>query len=166
MAVGGEPYIPHVAALVNRGPAVSVYEYWQLHQAKRAAQKAYLDKWARLRSAKSGREADILLTPTMPHSAVPHRSCRWVGYTKVWNLLDYTACVLPVGRVDRTIDVGRSEPSVDGYVPRNELDEWNWVLYDPESMDGLPLSVQLVGRRLEEEKVLAAAEIVERLLRS
>ncbi|KAK4545818.1 hypothetical protein LTR36_002382 [Oleoguttula mirabilis] len=164
MSVDGEPYIPHVAALVDRGPAISVYEYWQLHRAKRAAQKAYLDKWQRLRSEKSGREADVLLTPTMPHSAVPHRSCRWVGYTKVWNLLDYTACVLPVGSVDKTVDLAASEPSVEGYVARNETDKWNWALYNPETLHGMPLSVQLVGRRLEEEKVLGAAEVVERVL--
>ncbi|KAK5116825.1 hypothetical protein LTR85_009085 [Meristemomyces frigidus] len=164
MSAGGEPYIPHVEALVNRGPAISVYEYWQLHQVKRAVQKTYLDKWQRLRSQTTGREADILLTPTMPHSAVPHRSCKWVGYTKVWNLLDYTTCVLPVGTVDQAVDTAKSEPSVAEYVPRNELDKWNWALYDPEALHGMPLSVQLVGQRLEEEKVLGAAEVVAQIL--
>ncbi|KAK0265130.1 hypothetical protein LTS16_016220 [Friedmanniomyces endolithicus] len=165
VSAGGDPFLPHVSALVNRAPAISVYEYWQLNRAKVAAQKAYLDKWRRIRSPKSGREVDVLLTPTMPHSAVPHRACRWVGYTKVWNFLDYTACVLPVGRVDRRLDVARTAAGVAGYVPRSEIDRWNWSLYDPEGMEGMPLSVQLVGQRLEEEKVLGAAQVVERLLR-
>jgi len=166
VSAGGDPFLPHVSALVNRAPAISVYEYWQLNRAKIAAQKAYLDKWRRIRSPTSGREVDVLLTPTMPHSAVPHRACRWVGYTKVWNFLDYTACVLPVGRVDPAVDVARADARVTGYVARSEVDEWNWSLYDPDSMDGLPLSVQLVGQRLEEEKVLGIAHVVERLLRT
>ena len=166
VSAGGDPYLPHVSALVNRAPAIPVYEYWQLNRAKVAAQKAYLDKWRRIRSPKSGREVDVLLTPTMPHSAVPHRACRWVGYTKVWNFLDYTACVLPVGRVDRAVDEAKMDARVTGYVSRSEVDEWNWSLYDPEGMDGMPLSVQLVGQRLEEEKVLGIAQVVERLLRT
>ncbi|KAK0855473.1 hypothetical protein LTS02_011088 [Friedmanniomyces endolithicus] len=166
VSAGGDPDLPHVSALVNRAPAIPVYEYWQLNRAKVAAQKAYLDKWRRIRSPKSGREVDVLLTPTMPHSAVPHRACRWVGYTKVWNFLDYTACVLPVGRVDRAVDEAKMDARVTGYVSRSEVDEWNWSLYDPEGMDGMPLSVQLVGQRLEEEKVLGIAQVVERLLRT
>ncbi|EKG22103.1 Amidase [Macrophomina phaseolina MS6] len=154
---GGEPFIPHVEALVNRGQAISVYAYWQLNKLKREQQKRYLDKWNAARSP-SGRKVDVLLTPVMPHSAVPHRGCRWVGYTKVWNFLDYSALVLPGGAVDKTIDV---KPD---YQARNELDEWNWDLYDADAMDGMPVGVQIVGRKLEEEKVVGAAKVVEGVL--
>ncbi|KAK0298832.1 hypothetical protein LTS00_002594 [Friedmanniomyces endolithicus] len=164
VSAGGDPFLPHVSALVNRAPAISVYQYWQLNRAKVAAQRAYLDKWRRIRSPTSGREVDVLLTPTMPHSAVPHRACRWVGYTKVWNFLDYTACVLPVGRVDRAVDLAKADVRVADYEPRSEVDRWNWSLYDPDGMDGMPLSVQLLGQRLEEEKVLGIAQVVERVL--
>lgn len=50
------------------------------------------------------------------------------------------------------------------YAPRNALDDWNHRLYDGESMHGLPVGLQIIGRRLEEEKVLAAAKVVEDLL--
>ena len=56
---------------------------------KRDAQTAYLKKWNKIR-ALDGRRVDVLLTPVMPHPAVPHKKTKWVGYTKVWNLLDYT----------------------------------------------------------------------------
>jgi Asp-tRNA(Asn)/Glu-tRNA(Gln) amidotransferase A subunit family amidase len=36
--------------------------------------------------------------------------------------------------------------------------------YDAEGMHGLPVGVQVVGRRLEEEKVLAVMKIVEEAL--
>ncbi|KAL0257417.1 hypothetical protein SLS55_008230 [Diplodia seriata] len=159
---GGEPFIPHVEALVNRGKPISVYAYWQLNKMKHEQQKRYLDKWNAVRSPSSGRMVDVLLTPVMPHSAVPHRGCRWVGYTKVWNFLDYSAVVLPAGAVDKTVD---AKADVASYAPRNELDRWNWNLYDPEAMDGMPVGVQIVGRKLEEEKVLGAAKAIESVLR-
>jgi Asp-tRNA(Asn)/Glu-tRNA(Gln) amidotransferase A subunit family amidase len=152
--------IPHVAGLVNKAPGISVYEYWQLNKRKLAAQKRYLDKWNVAVSPTSGRPVDVLLTPVMPHSAVKHRECRWVGYTKVWNFLDYTALSVPAGAVLKELD-----PSLDAsYEPRNELDKWNWALYDVEAMDGMKVNVQIVGRKLEEEKVLGVAAVVEKLL--
>lgn len=155
--VAGEPYLPHVEALINRGKPISVFEYWQLNKRKVATQKRYLDKWTAARSA-SGRPVDVLLSPTMPHTTVPHRHIRWVGYTKIWNLLDYPALTFPVDRVRADRDY-LEQP----YVPRNALDEWNWKLYDVERVEGYPVNLQIVGRRLEEEKVLGAATVVERI---
>lgn len=161
MAVAGEPYLPHVQALVNRGTPISVYEYWQLNKRKHIAQKKYLDKWNKTRS-KSGRKVDVLLAPAMPHTSIPHRTFRWVGYTKIWNFLDYTALTFPVDRVRKEEDgvVGET------YVPRNELDEWNWKLWDVDAVDGYPVNLQVVGKKLEEEKVLGAAAVIEGIWKS
>jgi Asp-tRNA(Asn)/Glu-tRNA(Gln) amidotransferase A subunit family amidase len=160
MDVAGEPYLPHVQALVNRGTPISVYEYWQLNRRKHAAQKKYLDKW-RTTLAPSGRTVDVLLAPAMPHTGIPHRTFRWVGYTKIWNFLDYTALTFPVDRVRREMDgVSGME---EGYVPRNELDGWNWKLYDGDAVDGYPVNLQIIGKKLEEEKVLGAASVIERV---
>lgn len=74
--------------------------------------------------------------------------------------------VLPAGNVDKSLDTRRDDPLVSSYTPRNDVDKYNWSLYDPEAMDGLPISIQLVGQRLEEEKVLAAAKVVEAVLRA
>jgi amidase len=182
MAAGGEPYVPHVEALVNRGKAISVWQYWQLNREKRAAQRAYLKKWQSIRGP-NNQAVDVLLMPVMPHAAVKHRHCKWVGYTKVstfqfshwalvclhidkvWNLLDYTSLVLPGGLVDKNIDPANTSPSVADYQPRNDLDKWNWELYDPEVMHGMPVGLQIVGRRLEEEKVLSAGKVIVGVLR-
>lgn len=160
MTEGGEPFVPHVQAFADRGPPISVYQYWQLNKRKVAAQQAYHNQWNSMRSA-SGRPVDVLLIPTMPHTAVPHRCCRWVGYTKVFNFLDYTALSFPAGKVDKDIDIAQDE----SYVPRNDLDAWNQKQYDLESMHGHHIGLQLVGRKFEEEKVLGAAQQVEQLLR-
>lgn len=120
----GEPFIAHVERLVNRGPPISVYEYWQLNKRKWTSQKSYLDKWnASAGLTKSGKMVDLLLSPVIPHVAVPHQACSWVGYTKIWNVLDYTAGVVPnVGFVDKEVD---ERVEYDG---RNYMDMWNWEI--------------------------------------
>ncbi|KAF2705077.1 acetamidase [Pleomassaria siparia CBS 279.74] len=164
IAAGGEPFIPHVEALVNRGKAISVYDYWQLNKEKVAAQKRFLDLWNSTRSQTSGKQIDLLLAPVMPHSAVPHRKCRWVGYTKVFNVVDYPSVVLPAGAVSRELD-STSAAEMGAYKPRNQLDEWNWATFDLNSMDGMPIGVQIIASRLEEEKALGAAQMVDKVLR-
>lgn len=157
----GEPCIPHVETLIARGQPISVFDYWQLNKRKIAAQNAYWEKWNNKRSPKAGKPVDVLLMPTMPHTAVPHRTCRWVGYTKVWNFLDYTALSFPAGKVMGATDI----LPLETHNPRNEYDAWNWNLYDPEAMDGYPIGLQLVGRRFEEEKVLGVAKVIEKLMK-
>ncbi|KAI5919359.1 amidase signature domain-containing protein [Camillea tinctor] len=161
---GGEPFIPHVERLINRGQPISVYAYWQLNKKKWELQQAYFDKWNSIRSPKTGQPVDVVLMPPMPHTAVPHGGCRWVGYTKVWNFVDYPALVIPGGKVEME-DV--SEPW--DYLPRGELDEWNQKLWADNKTDmaklNLPVGVQLIGRKHEEEKVLAAGKILDELLR-
>jgi amidase len=162
---GGESFIPHVEKLVNKGPAISVYEYWQLNRKKWALQQAYLEKWKGVLSDKTGRTVDVVIMPPMPHSSVPHGGCGWVGYTKVWNLLDYSALVIPAGKIEPEDGNANWE-----FAARNERDEWNSKLWQTNKEEminlGLPIGVQIVGRRLEEEKVLAVGKIIDDILTS
>jgi len=163
VAIGGEPLIPHVQALVDRAAhtAKSVYEYWQLNRRKLAAQQRQLQKWNDFRSP-SGHSVDILISPTMPHPAVRHRGCKWVGYTKVWNVLDYTALTIPAGVVSKELD----QAQLPQYQPRNDIDRWNWDQYDLDIMKDHTVSIQIIGRRLDEERVLGAARVIEQVLRA
>ena len=76
--------------------------------------------------------------------------------------LDYVAGVLPVSFVDRESDalpkdfMNSAEYKNMGLIPKGA-----YSLYDAEAMHGLPLGVQVVGRRLEEERVLQGMKIVE-----
>ncbi|UZP46142.1 hypothetical protein NXS19_013954 [Fusarium pseudograminearum] len=162
---GGEPFIPAVKRLIDRGKPISVFEYWQLNKRKRQLQQAYLEKWNKAISSKTGRVIDALITPTLPHAAAPHNSIKWVGYTKVWNLLDYTALVIPAGRVEP----GDLEATMD-YEPRNDMDAWNKNLWEENKNDmvqnRLPVDIQIIGRNVEEEKVLAIGKVLDDLLRS
>lgn len=150
---------------MDRGAPISVYEYWQLNKRKVACQRAYNDMWQAARSppSPSGRPVDVLLMPVMPHTSTPHGTFgRWTGYTKLWNFLDYTALAFPAGAADKERDAAFGEP--EGYVPRNELDENNLKLYDADLMQGLPVGLQIVGQKYDEEKVLGAAMQIRKYL--
>ena len=115
----GEPFIPYIDNLMSRSTPIPITEYWAVNQARLVAQKAYLDRW-------QGQSIDVLLTPVLPHCAVPHRNMSWTGYTKIWNPLDYTALSFPARFVDKHVDL----VSRHSHVPRNADDAANWSLFD------------------------------------
>ncbi|KAI0305276.1 amidase signature enzyme [Multifurca ochricompacta] len=108
---------------------------------------------------------DFVLTVPNALPAMKHRDSRrqWksCGYTFLFNILDYSAGVMPITRVDRKLD--RLSPA---FRPRNKVEADAYKGYDAEDMHGLPIGVQVVGRRLEEEKVLEGMKLIESLLRS
>jgi hypothetical protein len=75
--------------------------------------------------------------------------------------LDYSAGVIPVTHVDPTLD---KLPASFNIRKLNGVARGAYKHYDAEKMAGLPVGVQIVGRRLEEEKVLAVMERVEEAL--
>ncbi|KAK7961233.1 hypothetical protein PG988_012447 [Apiospora saccharicola] len=85
---------------------------------------------------------------------------RYWGYTANWNLLDYPAAVFPVTKVDPALDLKDLS-----YVPKNDQDKFVYDMYtSPERFRDAPVSLQVVGRRQEEEKVLAALGEIERAM--
>ena len=79
--------------------------------------------------------------------------------------LDYTAGVLPVTFVDKNLD-GLPENFMrsDQFKSFPTVAKGAYQVYNAEKMHGLPLGVQVVGRRLEEEKVLEGMQIIETAL--
>ena len=51
------------------------------------------------------------------------------------------------------------------FVPLSELDKKIHADYDPKFYHGAPVALQLVGKRLEEEKVLEMVEVVSQVLK-
>jgi hypothetical protein len=66
---------------------------------------------------------------------------------------------MPITRVDRTLD--KLSPA---FRPRNKIEKDAYMGYDADDMHGLPVGVQIVGRRLEEEKVLEGMKLIQGLL--
>lgn len=135
----------------------SAFEVWQANKRKLEFQKAYLDHWnSTATRTKDGRPIDILIAPGMAYTAVPPGGEIYIGYTGIFNVVDYPAVVLPITKVD---------PKVDGKVSRaNDFlsdDDAKWhKKWDAEKLVNAPVGIQVVGRRYEEEAVLGYAEQV------
>ncbi|EMD95721.1 hypothetical protein COCC4DRAFT_67555 [Bipolaris maydis ATCC 48331] len=144
------------AGLLRDWHPKTAHEHWQLVGRREAFKQNFFQWW------EEKAKMDVMLTPPNATPAVPHggmhdavSSC---GYTFLFNLLDYSVGVIPVTHVDA---------KEDALPPNFQLKKLNGVAqgaykhYDAEKMEGLPVAVQVVGRRLEEEKVLAIMERVE-----
>lgn len=72
--------------------------------------------------------------------------------------MDYSAGIVPVTHVDSTLD---QLPGSFNIKKLNGVARGAYKHYDAVKMVGLPVGVQVVGRRLEEEKVVAVMQRVE-----
>ncbi|KAB8252014.1 amidase signature domain-containing protein [Aspergillus flavus] len=155
LGLSGEP--KSLQCIVGEGiPHMSALEIAALNVEKRQYQKLYMDYWnSTAEITGTGRPVDGVICPCAPHAAViPHKYAH-VGYTAFVNLLDYTSVVFPVTQADKKVDV--PEPKDDFL---SEIDKIVHEQYDPEMYDGAPAGLQIVGRRLEEEKMLTLADYI------
>ncbi|XEV05060.1 hypothetical protein FSHL1_010347 [Fusarium sambucinum] len=155
----GEPAIPNIADLVKPNlPKLTLNELWDIQLEKWNYQSNYL---ARIREVeeKLGQEFDAVIAPITPTAAIRHDQFKYYGYSTAINVLDFTSVVVPVTFVDKNIDKPNHE-----FKPLNEMDRMVQAEYDPSAYHGAPVAVQIIGRRLTEERVMAIAEEVGRLL--
>lgn len=128
--------------------------------AKRRIQKEYLDYWnSTARETGTGQPIDGVISALAPYPAARPEKYSYFGYSVWVNGLDYTSVVLPVTTADKSTDKYAKD-----YAPINDLDKKCFEDYDAEMYDGAHVSVQIVGRRFTEEKMLVIAEYVGGLL--
>jgi amidase len=160
---------------------MSINEVWQVQLDKWNYQSEYLAK-IREFEAKTGRELDAIIAPITPTAAIRHNQFKYYGYASAINVLDFTSVVVPVTFADKGVDKVN-----EGFAPIGEMDkvvqgeckfisffstfhesivscEANDGIDDPQAYHGAPVAVQIIGRRLTEERVMAIAEEVGRLL--
>ncbi|KAI7776591.1 ral amidase [Diaporthe eres] len=145
-------------------------EVQSLNVRVRRYREAYLRRWgetARHPGNTLGRPVDVVITPVAPYSAARIGKIRYIGYPLPVVLNDQSAAVLPVITTDKDIDVVRpleiSEGIREEYVTANKKVHQD---YDPDLYHGLPVNVQVIGRRFQEEKVLAITEYIDGLLKA
>ncbi|KJK93078.1 Acetamidase [Metarhizium anisopliae BRIP 53284] len=161
LKLSGEPAIPNINDLVNPSlEKLDINEVWQCQLDKWNYQMEYL---AAIREfeAKTGRELDAIIAPVPATAAILHNQFKYYGYATVINVLDFTSVVVPVTFADKNIDVKTA-----GFTPLTDLDATVQEGYDPEAYHGAPAAVQIFGRRFTEERVMAIAEEIGRLLHS
>lgn len=148
IAAGNEPWPTGIKSFGD-AKEVGVYDLWQLQREKAAILKEWLDRY-------NDTGVDALLLPVAPYVAPKHGGFTHIGYTGLFNLLDYSAATFQTGiKGDKEKDVYTDEVE-----PFNPLDKATREAYSAEEIDGLPIGLQLIGRRLEEEKVLGMVKRV------
>ncbi|KAJ5766226.1 uncharacterized protein N7511_003842 [Penicillium nucicola] len=164
---------------------LTIQEREKLEETKYALQTTFLKQWV-------GSGIDALIMPVLPWVGYKPktwvRSKQWLGYTAMWNLLDYAGVTVPVTRADRILDsVGNGlDVEWEGHSIRNESDAFNYlqcefcpvlhremkyahadvdsVTDDINLVHGMPICVQIVGGRFGEEKAVAVGKVVDELM--
>ncbi|KAL1943928.1 hypothetical protein VTO73DRAFT_3746 [Trametes versicolor] len=145
----------------------TAYEERRLVIERDAYCAAWHDAWQR---------ADLDLLLTVPHalpaiSREPKASDKATlvsaNYSFLYNVLDCTAGAMPVTYIDKAQDsLPAGYCQAPAYQGMNDVARAIHDLYDSTgaAMHGLPVGVQVVGGRFEEERVLAGMRLIEHVL--
>ncbi|KAL1636819.1 hypothetical protein SLS56_000912 [Neofusicoccum ribis] len=156
-ALIGEPLIEGMVVGQEKD-FLSIAQRQELSATKLAFEKAFLAQW-------SAAGIDGIVMPVLPWvNYTPKtwvRSKQWLGYSALWNLLNYAALTVPGSRVDAKVDQPGEEWK--NHIPRNDSDAFNHEQYDVELVKGMPVGLQVVTGRFGEEKAVAIAKVLESL---
>ncbi|KAF8323776.1 amidase [Clavulina sp. PMI_390] len=154
------PSFGWIHSLIEGAPPLTARQTWRLNgERERLRQRALMHWNATKARTSTGRPVDAILCPTFPTVAAPHDTTRWWGYTAHWNLVDYPAVIFPTGRrvtVADYLDTDESLPE-----GRNDAEKFINAQWNPKTYENAPISLQLVGRRHDEESLLAMLNVVE-----
>lgn len=117
----------------------------------------------------TGRMVDAIISPVAPTLAPRHDTTKWWGYTSYWNLVDYPGVVFPVGECRGLLNdltIGLASTSLDGDNITANMSQYASPPWNLGIHANLPVCLQLIGRRLNEEKVLGMLNVVEEALSS
>lgn len=180
----GEPPVHQLRGWYGSHPSSTssdAADFWALCAARDRLRQAYHEHWEA--STVGGRAVDGVVLPVAPSAAVEEGFFHHFAYTAVASCLDYAAGCVPVTFADAAVDAAEV-----GYGPLNQEDRRHWRTCEwpllsfsfgfewggnradgwadqKELFDGAPVGVQVMGRRLQEEKVLAMMEAVAEALR-
>ncbi|KAJ7457387.1 amidase signature domain-containing protein [Mycena latifolia] len=154
-AVTGEPVLPLTEWVITRATKDhTIHELWELNVRREGLRAEYLAHY-------NAQNVDVVLCPAGAGPPPALGTCKYWGYTNVWNFVDYPAAVFPTGlHADPAVDVADSAQRA--YM--SDADAENCAAYVPETFTGAPLCLQLVSRRFQDEIVMKALEEISKVL--
>lgn len=162
MEKSGEPAVQQTKWILDHAHGrgdYTVAELFKLNVERERFKTRALENWNATQSRTlTGRPVDAILCPIAPTLAPPHDTTCWWGYSSQWNLLDLPAVVFPVGNFKA------GENLNDLPQPRNDVEKFIREQWNPDTYDNAPISLQLVGRRHNEEKLLAILDAMEKVV--
>jgi amidase len=162
--LSGEPLMPG-AFVGSTKTELSVYENWQLNLSRTNYAIKYLEKWNKTKDiTTTGRPIDGIISPICGLPAYPNGFRLGIGYTGIVNLLQLSSVILPITRVDLQLDQITDE--YRGIEIASEADQATKELYKgPEMFENCIVGLQIICRRLEEEKTIGMAMTLEKALK-
>lgn len=121
-------------------------------------QAEYLARW-------EANDLDALIMPTTQWVGLRPRawvqSDMYIGYSAIFNVLNWTALTIPTTVVSKDKD----QPSQEwvNHKARSFSDSFNHEYYDVDLFDGMPVGVQIVTGRFGEEKAIGLAKVLRSL---
>ncbi|KAG4430759.1 hypothetical protein IFR05_013760 [Cadophora sp. M221] len=155
VTASGEPMNNEADAFLQHARELTVAENWACN-----AQRDQLR--AEFHALMKERGVDVILCPPYVGGAPERNKMDYGTYTMLWNLLDQPALVFPIGAV---VDPELDPIDID-YKPTNPIDQQQYDKYDPKTFEGAPIGLQVVGKHLRDEETVAAARLIEQILRN
>lgn len=147
----GEPVHKLIDYLVDPKRArdiLTIQEWWELCDEVYLIKQSYLKFWDNL-------ELDAIIAPVMASTSVEPHSSVCLDYTGICNLCDCSSVVLPLGVADANIDC-----ELPNRPARSKLEESVRGQYNPKMFDKMPVCLQVITRKSEEEKGLHISKLV------
>ncbi|KAG6335864.1 hypothetical protein ID866_3229 [Astraeus odoratus] len=116
---------------------------------------------------------DGIIAPVQALPVIPHGACAYLSglaaATVLYNIIDSPTGIIPVTRVDANLDrlAADFKPGETGgstLFEKRMYQNGEQTVYKPDGMAGMPVGVQIVGRRWDDEKVLAMMRVVDEAL--
>ncbi|EKM61689.1 uncharacterized protein PHACADRAFT_135578 [Phanerochaete carnosa HHB-10118-sp] len=144
----------------------SVEEFWStIDQQKDYFRKFYKEVWEKYKF--DGIIAPVLAIPALPHGPVAYIS-PLSSSSLLYNIVDSPVGTVPVTRVDpnldRLTDEWRNQPAASPPTLEGLIYKGSNAFYNVDKMAGLPIGVQVVEKKWEEEKVVEMMKVVDRAL--
>ena len=105
--LSGESISPQVAPLFGSKPREqsNAIKIAATNVTKRKYQKEYMEYWnSTAQLTGTDRPVDAIIMPVAPFAAARPETFQYYGYTSIFNVLDYSSCVVPITNVDPDID--------------------------------------------------------------
>lgn len=106
---------------------------------------------------RSGRQIDGVIQPIAPSTAVRDGEFHYYGYSAITNVLDYPAAAFPV-KLESDLPRDMIGP------PLNATDELVRSCFHVKDAQGMPVGLQIICRRNQEETLLGLLRAVSRSL--
>ncbi|GJE91018.1 amidase signature enzyme [Phanerochaete sordida] len=152
-----------IADIMSACKPTTVNEFWSvIDQQKAFIRKINKEVWEKY-------EFDGIIAPVLPIPPLPHQSVMYIASIACasffYNVADSPVGTVPVTRVnpelDGLTDEWRNQPIVSSPMLEGLLYKGDKAIYNVEKMSGLPVGVQVVGRKWGEEKVVEMMKVVD-----